>query len=175
LVSSKVWTPKSCTRDSAKEERVRLIDAYCTYFGARYTTLQVPNIIRNYLSGGIGKIGTETFKFVIQEHSKSGTVHWDLMLEMGDVLKTFRLELPPDELLQHKTSATRIFDHPLKFLTYEGSVNDGRGNVKIADAGTYHTLSEGENCRELQLDGSILKGKFILTHLEGNKWEFSSS
>jgi bifunctional non-homologous end joining protein LigD len=130
---------------------------------------------RNYLSGGIGKIRTKASKFVVQEHRKGGKVHWDLMLEMGDALKTFRLELPPDELLRHKTRAKKIFDHPLKFLTYEGSVNDGRGNVKIADAGTYHTVSEGENCWELQLDGSILKGKFILTHLEGDKWEFSFS
>ncbi|MHC4260141.1 MAG: DNA polymerase ligase N-terminal domain-containing protein [Planctomycetota bacterium] len=130
---------------------------------------------RNYLSGGIGKIRTKATKFVVQEHSKDSKVHWDLMLEMGGVLKTFRLELPPDELLQHKTSAEKIFDHPLKFLTYEGDVNNGRGNVKIADAGTYHTLSEGENCWELQLDASILKGRFILTHLEGDEWEFSSS
>jgi bifunctional non-homologous end joining protein LigD len=130
---------------------------------------------RNYLSGGIGKIRTKASKFVVQEHSKGGKVHWDLMLEVGDVLKTFRLELPPDELLRQKTRAKKIFDHPLKFLTYEGSVNDGRGNVKIADAGTYHALSEGENCWELQLDGSVLKGKFILAHLEGDKWEFSFS
>ena len=118
---------------------------------------------------------TKTCKFVIQEHSEAGKVHWDLMLEAGFSLKTYLLELPPEKPPYQNTTATKIFDNPLKFLTYEGSVNDGRGNVKIADAGTYHTLCEGENCWELQLDGSILKGKFILTHLEGDKWEFSSS
>jgi bifunctional non-homologous end joining protein LigD len=133
------------------------------------------NTNRNYLSDGIGKIETETSKFVVQKHSQGSKVHWDLMLKVGDVLKTFRLESPPDELLQRKTSAEKIFDHPLKFLTYEGDVNDGRGNVKIADAGAYRTLSENENCWKLQLDGSILKGKSILSHLEGDKWEFSFS
>ncbi len=95
------------------------------------------------------------------------------MLEARGVLETYRLELPPEKLSQQTTTATKIFDHPLKFLSYEGSVNKGKGSVKIADAGTYQLLSGSEHRKELQLDGKILKGRFTLTHIEDDRWEFT--
>jgi hypothetical protein len=103
-------------------------------------------------------------KFVIQEHTKAGDMHWDLMFESGKVLETYRLNLPPKKLSQQEiASAVRIFDHLLKFLTYEGSVNKGKGIVKIVDSGTYQLLSVDEKQWVLQLDGKVLKGKFTLT------------
>ena len=114
-------------------------------------------------------------KFIIQKHSKADEVHWDLMLEAGAVLKTYRLGLPPEKLLQKKTTAAKIFDHPLKFLSYEGSVNQGLGSVVIVEVGTYHIVSERRDRCVLQLEGKVLKGKFTLTYIKGNRWEFSSS
>lgn len=115
-----------------------------------------------------------TAKFVIQKHTKGGDVHWDLMLQVGEALETYRLELPPEQLCRQSTVAVKIFDHPLKFLTYQGSVNNGKGSVKIADTGTYQLLSESENRKELQLDSKILKGKFTLTHIEDDRWKFTN-
>ncbi len=112
-------------------------------------------------------------KFVIQKHSRADNVHWDLMLESGEMLETYRLEAPPEKLSAQKNPAVKIFDHPLKFLTYEGSVNNGKGGVEIADSGTYQLLSEAENLREMQICGKILKGKFILTHIKKDLWEFT--
>ena len=94
------------------------------------------------------------------------------MLEARQVLETYRLDLPPEELLQKTATAVKIFDHPPKFLTYEGSVSNGKGSVEIAEAGTYQLLSGSENRRELQLDGKILKGKFNLNFIDGDRWEF---
>jgi len=110
--------------------------------------------------------------FTIQKHIKAGEEHWDLMFEVGSVLETYRLQLPPERLPQQSNIAVKIFDHSLKFLTYEGSVNSGSGSVEIAETGTYWLLSEYNDCRELQLEGKILKGSFILTHIEDNRWEF---
>jgi bifunctional non-homologous end joining protein LigD len=115
---------------------------------------------------------TGTGKFVIQKHTRAGKIHWDFMLEAGDVLETYRLNLPPEKLIQEKCSAVRIFNHPLKFLTYEGSVNKGKGRVKIGDSGTYQLLGETQNRKELQICGKILKGKFTLTHIKDKEWEF---
>ena len=115
---------------------------------------------------------TNDRKFVIQKHSKAGQVHWDLMLEAGQVLETYRLALPPEQLLKQITTAVRISDHSLKFLTYEGTVNKGAGTVEIAETGTYQVLSQNARCRQLQLDGKILKGKFTLSHIEADNWEF---
>ncbi len=117
-------------------------------------------------------MSNEYSRFVIQKHSKADDVHWDLMLESGEVLQTYRLELPPEEISQRANTAVKIFDHPAKFLTYEGSVNEGKGNVKIADAGTYRILSDNQESQTLQLEGEILKGKFSLTHIKDDDWQF---
>jgi bifunctional non-homologous end joining protein LigD len=102
----------------------------------------------------------KTGKFVIQRHERQGeAVHWDLMLEKGGVLETYRVNVPPEEWGNNSPEATRIFDHPLKFLTYEGSVNKGKGNVTIADAGIYRMLSQNEKQLKADFAGTILKGK----------------
>lgn len=112
-------------------------------------------------------------KFVIQKHTKTADpVHWDIMFETGDVLETFRLGIPPQQLCDKKATATKIFDHPVKFLTYQGSVNDGTGSVCIVESGTYQLLNDDPNNRQLQLDGNILKGKFTLELIEEDRWQF---
>ena len=112
-------------------------------------------------------------RFVVQKHTRAEEVHWDLMLETAEaLLETYRLEVPPEKLSQKTTTAVKTFNHPPKFLTYEGSVNKGKGSVEIADSGTYQPLSKNANGQQFQLEGKILKGKFVLHHIEGDKWEF---
>jgi hypothetical protein len=112
-------------------------------------------------------------KFVIQEHTRGGDVHWDFMLELGDTLQTYRLDKAPNEALCHPVNATKIFNHPFKFLTYQGPVNKGQGNVHITDAGTYQIIHQEHNRIELSLSGKILKGKFTLTHIKDDNWLFT--
>ena len=76
-------------------------------------------------------------QFVISEHTTPDSVHWDLMLEMDDCLWTWRLHVPPDEIKNQSIGAERIHDHPLRFLTYEGPVQNNTGRVKIFDKGMY--------------------------------------
>jgi hypothetical protein len=81
-------------------------------------------------------------KFVILEHRRQDLpVHWDLMLEPCEPqakLLTYSLLSPPAELLQNgKVRCKRIFDHDRKFLSYEGAVNKGKGNVVRIDEGQY--------------------------------------
>jgi len=118
-------------------------------------------------------VSTGSNKFVIQKHTSGNNVHWDLMLESGDCLQTWRLDENPNEIVNRSVGAVKIFDHPLKFLTYEGPVNEGKGRVRITDAGTYQTIRQGSETIELVLNGQILKGKFTLTHIEEDKWRFS--
>jgi bifunctional non-homologous end joining protein LigD len=112
-------------------------------------------------------------RFVIQEHTTGTDVHWDFMLELGGILQTYRLDKAPSEALHLAVNATKIFDHPLKFLTYQGPVNKGRGNVRIAESGTYKMVHQAHDRIELDLSGKILKGKFTLTHIEGDNWQFA--
>lgn len=98
---------------------------------------------------------------MIQRHERRDEpAHWDLMLESGDILETYRVNKPPEEWRKDPIEAVKIFDHPLKFLTYEGGVNEGRGSVAIADSGTYGVLSKNEKCLTLDFAGEVLKGAF---------------
>jgi hypothetical protein len=111
-------------------------------------------------------------RFVVQEHATTDGVHWDLMLEQGSVLTTFRLEDEPAECLLHEIRAVKIFDHSLRFLTYEGPVQRGAGKVRIVDSGVYQCRDRTENLLALELNGTTLKGDFTLTRIEGDVWRF---
>ncbi|RPJ38121.1 MAG: hypothetical protein EHM35_05245 [Planctomycetaceae bacterium] len=113
-------------------------------------------------------------RFVVQEHTTPEGIHWDLMLERDGVLLTFRLEDEPAQSLGHTVRAVKIFDHPLRFLTYEGPVQKGTGNVRIADRGAYECRSQSEDLLALALDGIVLRGDFTLTRIEGDEWRFSA-
>jgi len=114
-------------------------------------------------------------KFVVQQHTTAGSVHWDLMLESGDRLQTWRLHTNPDKIANDSAEAVKIFDHPLKFLTYEGPVNEGRGRVQIADVGTYEITIQTDDQIEINLTGRILKGKFTMTCIKDDKCQFSKN
>jgi hypothetical protein len=101
-------------------------------------------------------------RFAIHKHTLSEKTHWDLMIEQGDKLKTWRLENPPEKLATQKTKATPIFDHDKKFLTYQGPVNNGKGNVEIVDEGSCTIQSTIKNELQINFDGKKLKGKFSL-------------
>jgi hypothetical protein len=112
-------------------------------------------------------------QFVIQEHSRQDEpVHWDLMLDAGEVLRTYRLDLPPENVAGQICTATKIHDHPLRFLTYEGSVNKGLGSVKLVDSGTYRLIEDGLESFRLDFNGEILRGEFSLARTKDDTWEF---
>jgi hypothetical protein len=113
-------------------------------------------------------------RFVVQEHTTPDGAHWDLMLEKGDILATFRLEQPPRVALNCAVQAVKIFDHPLRFLTYEGPVQKGTGSVRIVDRGTCDLADEGEDVITLELRGTVLQGGFTLTWIEGTSWQLAA-
>jgi len=108
-------------------------------------------------------------RFVIHKHTQGNEVHWDLMIEAGDTLKTWRLDAPPEKLATQKTKATSIFDHDKKFLTYQGPVNNGKGTVEIADEGNCTIKSVAKDDTKIDFQGRILKGKFRIT-AQQNDW-----
>jgi len=110
-------------------------------------------------------------RFVVQEHTTPEGVHWDLMLEKGEALMTFRLPEPPENALNHAIRTVRIFDHAPRFLTYEGPVQKGTGQVKIVERGTFCLRDETDDVITLDLHGTILHGGFTLTRIEGASWE----
>lgn len=120
-------------------------------------------------------MSNENKKFVIQKHTTGPTAHWDLMLEQDESLQTYRLDKSPEQILHTPANAVKIPDHPLKFLTYQGPVNQGRARVNIVETGTYQIIHQKHNRIELDMAGRILKGKFTLTTTEDDNCLFSKN
>lgn len=108
-------------------------------------------------------------RFVIHEHQKRGDpVHWDLMLEYGETLKTFRLNCAPHDVANKPCLATPIFDHNTRFLTYEGPVQQGLGQVKQVDRGTYQSISMTPQTWTVNLKGEVLAACVSLPLVQEN-------
>lgn len=116
--------------------------------------------------------------FVIHEHHAKN-LHFDLRLELNGVLKSFALPKGPSMNPNDKRLAIMVDDHPLSYADFEGIIPKGyygAGYVLIWDKGKYilikGTINDG--LLELNFDGKILKGIFILKRLnnKSNNWLF---
>lgn len=105
-------------------------------------------------------------RFAVLEHQGSpGEVHWDLLLERGDVLLTYRLPRPPVLAPGESVEATRIRDHRPLYLDFEGELGRGLGRVRAFDRGTYEGNLDEEAAggrRTLRLAGGRLSGRFAI-------------
>ncbi|MGA2679830.1 MAG: DNA polymerase ligase N-terminal domain-containing protein [Sedimentisphaerales bacterium] len=111
-------------------------------------------------------------KFVVQQHQReSEPTHWDLMLERDGILETYRVAEPPEEWGKRAIEAVKIFDHQLKFLSYEGSVNDGKGRVEIADCGTYRLIKKDKTQQQISFAGKLLRVEYRLCLIKNDRWE----
>jgi hypothetical protein len=110
-------------------------------------------------------------RFVILKHTCQGRpTHWDLMLEAGSVLHTWRLDAPPAESEEY-TAITRIQDHEVRFLDYQGPVNEGKGMVEPADSGFYRVLGSDESGSQLlEFNGKMLNCRCRLEHISKDQW-----
>jgi hypothetical protein len=116
-------------------------------------------------------------RFVILAHrTPPGYVrgdHWDFMLEAGGALRTWALENEPGG---GKTiAAEALSDHRLDYLTYEGPISGGRGEVTRWDAGTYDALQVGKSVLRVRLAGHKLSGEARLERSEDQRWMISFS
>ncbi len=94
-------------------------------------------------------------RFVLLEHRWDG-VHWDLMLEHGEALRTWAIDAPivPDVDLP----ARALPGHRRIYLEYEGEVSGNRGTVRRIDQGTYTALVWEEDRVRVHLRGIQLVG-----------------
>jgi hypothetical protein len=112
-------------------------------------------------------------RFVILEHDHP-VLHWDLMLEAGDVLHTWRLPTPP-QAHGHAIEATALSDHRRMYLDYEGPVRGNRGIVRRWDAGSFdEEASSTPEARLLRFHGVLMKGCWRLERMVGASWQLAS-
>lgn len=113
----------------------------------------------------------ESPQFVVQFHSGHGPTHYDLMLEHGGALATWRLDASPAGLAAGESMpARKLADHRKHYLTYQGPVSGGRGEVRILDRGRYELAGQTDDLWEVALHGGALKGRYELRRLGGGDW-----
>jgi hypothetical protein len=110
-------------------------------------------------------------RFTILEHDHP-TLHWDLLLEAGGALRTWRLAQPPEG--PQPIPATPLPDHRLAYLDYEGPVSGNRGVVRAWDRGTFTPeLPAADAARiAMRLCGGRVNGTALLWRQEGGAWVF---
>jgi DNA polymerase ligase (LigD)-like protein len=106
-------------------------------------------------------------RFVLLQHDHPN-LHWDLMVEAGEVLQTWRLPSVP--IAGAVLPATRIGDHRLVYLDYEGPVGGNRGQVMRWDGGEFEWLEQSEWVMVVRLRGTRLEGVLRLEHQEDTCW-----
>lgn len=121
--------------------------------------------------------------FVIQRHDAS-SLHFDVRLQVGDVLASWAVPKGPSLDPREKRLATRTEDHPLEYADFEGRIPEpeyGAGTVIVWDTGTWTNVTEkkGEPVSaedalrsghlKFRLDGQKLTGCFALTRMRGGE------
>ena len=114
--------------------------------------------------------------FVVQQHAAT-RMHWDLRLEIEDVLVSFAIPRGPSLDPQEKRLAVQTEDHPMGYADFEGVIpagNYGAGAMIVWDRGIYHIMdgrSPAEGLANGKLDllfqGHKLRSRFALVRIKG--------
>jgi DNA polymerase Ligase (LigD) len=129
------------------------------------------SVVRKCYTTACGSADSPMPRYVILEHDHP-CLHWDLMLEWGESLRTWRLDRPPAG--GEPIVAERLTDHRLAYLDYEGPVSGNRGTVKRWDAGEYQLLADSPERIELEFAGDRLSGSALISMADSGRREFTS-
>jgi bifunctional non-homologous end joining protein LigD len=114
---------------------------------------------------------------VVQRH-RASSLHYDLRLEIDNVLVSWAVPRGPTLDPAHRRLAIRVEDHPREYFDFEGVIprqRYGAGDVIVWDWGTYQAdpstpdpgaaIDAGEF--KFRLDGEKLSGNFVLIRTAG--------
>jgi len=113
--------------------------------------------------------------YVIQKH-QARRLHYDLRLEMDEVLKSWAVPKEPPTEKGIKRLAVQVEDHPIDYANFEGTISEGQygaGTVEIWDKGYYVLKERDEDKLVFEIKGSKLRGDYCLVRFKGRKnWLF---
>jgi DNA polymerase Ligase (LigD) len=105
-------------------------------------------------------------RFAILAHDYR-TPHWDLFLEAGNALRSWRIFSPLSPDLP--VAAEPAPDHRPIYLDYEGPVSGGRGIVTRMDAGSFSWEVDSPKLLDLRLIGRRFVGRLVIEQT-GSGW-----
>lgn len=112
---------------------------------------QVPFPRRRYLQ----MMADPADKDTDQDRPKGQDVHFDLMLETEDGLRTWAMGLLPTA--GKRCGAIELPLHRADYLTHEGPVSNGRGNVKRVMQGSYDFMKPTQVILQMKKQDLIIE------------------
>jgi bifunctional non-homologous end joining protein LigD len=110
-------------------------------------------------------------RFVVGRH-RASRLHYDLRLEVGDVLVSWAVPRGPSMAPLARRRAARTEDHPLEYLDFEGVIPQGQyggGDAIVWDHGTWDTELDEDPAGSIEagelkfvLHGERLRGRFAI-------------
>jgi DNA ligase D-like protein (predicted 3'-phosphoesterase) len=111
-------------------------------------------------------------RFVVQLHDAT-TLHFDLRLQVGDVLRSWAVPKGPSLDPRTRRLAVPVEDHDLEAGNFEG-VHEGHrrgsGAVIVWDEGPAEIVTDEPGHMSFTLHGSKLTGGFALTRTGERRW-----
>jgi DNA polymerase Ligase (LigD) len=112
-------------------------------------------------------------RFALLIHDSPRGLHYDFLLEAGEVLKTWALPRVPaagDEI-----ECEALPDHRLVYLDYEGPVSGNRGTVTRYDSGSFQVVLWTDGEVVVEVAGEKLAGRIELRRMPGQtrRWQLS--
>lgn len=106
-------------------------------------------------------------RYVILEHDHPFP-HWDLMLEAGQTLRTWRLLEKPTP--GRTVPAEDLAEHRKLYLDFEGPLSGERGRVNRIDAGIFTWREDSEDQVVVEMEGGEYRGRLELTRSVDGHW-----
>ncbi|WP_287263432.1 DNA polymerase ligase N-terminal domain-containing protein, partial [Mesorhizobium sp.] len=120
-----------------------------------------------------GPVAAEGNRFVVHKHHATAD-HYDLRLQVGDVLKSWAVPRGPSLNPADKRLAVETEDHPLEYIDFEGVIPEGEyggGPMIVWDTGVWAPMDDVEKSLrtgsfKFRLAGEKLNGGWMLTRLK---------
>jgi len=125
-----------------------------------------------------GAAGDGGNRFVVHKHSATSD-HYDLRLQVGDMLKSWAVPKGPSLNPVDKRLAVETEDHPLEYIDFEGVIPEGEyggGPMIVWDTGVWAPMDDVEKSLEsgafkFRLSGEKLNGGWMLARLKAKPGE----
>ena len=111
-----------------------------------------------------------TTSFVVLRHDDREGTHYDLMIDRGEHLTTWKCPAPPETALTSPLPCRRIGDHRRLYLDYEGPISGDRGSVRQHDRGRCKLIAQSPEQWRVDFAGRILTGSYELSRGSKDTW-----
>ncbi len=108
--------------------------------------------------------------FVVLRHDDREGTHYDLMIDEGEHLATWKCPQPPETAQISPLSCRWIGDHRRGYLDYEGYVSGDRGEVRRHDRGRCTMSARSSDRWHVLFQGRKLIGSYELSRIADDSW-----